>query len=179
MTKEEMIKEKIIEIVELHSVGRHFGEYREITHEDCECIADELLALFKQEKKEVARLQKAEESAQGASIEYYNLYKDYKRKYDDLKQHEAELEDKIENGTLVELPCKVWDTFYYIRFHGVCSYSIREAQVVEIATDGESWSVYDNNGEQYNLDEIYFTKIEAEKRLEELRGENKENKNDR
>lgn len=45
-------KEKIIEMIELHSVGRHFGEYREITHEDCECIADELLALIEQEKKE-------------------------------------------------------------------------------------------------------------------------------
>ena len=26
----------------------------------------------------------------------------------------AELEDKIENGTLIELPCKVGDTLYYV-----------------------------------------------------------------
>lgn len=50
-----MTKEKIIETIEWHSVSRHFGEYREITHEDCKDIADELLELIEQEKKEVAK----------------------------------------------------------------------------------------------------------------------------
>ena len=90
----------------------------------------------------------------------------YKR-FIEIYNRLAELEDKIENGTLVELPCKVWDTFYCVRLDG-----IREAQVVEIVTaDGKSWGVYDNIGEWYNLNEIYFTKAEAEKRLKELQYE--------
>ena len=32
----------------------------------------------------------------------------------------AELEDKINNGTLIELPCKVGDTVYYIEYF--CNY---------------------------------------------------------
>ena len=36
----------------------------------------------------------------------------------DLLRHLAELEDKIESGRLVELPCKVGDTVYGVGFTG-------------------------------------------------------------
>ena len=51
-----MTKEEIIEIIKMYSVSRHFEEYREITHEDCECIADELLESIEQEKKATIKL---------------------------------------------------------------------------------------------------------------------------
>lgn len=50
-----MKREKIIETIKRHSISRHFGEYYEITQEDCEDCADELLSLIEQEKKETAK----------------------------------------------------------------------------------------------------------------------------
>lgn len=74
----------------------------------------------------------------------------------------AELEDKIENGTLVELPCKVGDKVYVII---------------------EDWD--ENYSTFYYLDEerfqfwhldylgkwVFLTKAEAEAKLRELKGE--------
>lgn len=140
MLKEEITKEKIIETIELHSVGRHFGEYREITHEDCEDIADELLTLMEQEKKEVAR----------------------------------EWEDKIENGTLVELPCKVGDVVWYVIDKGEYS-TLCSTTVSRIIIDSPNKMVIHLNGTVRKIyigypqeDNAFFTKAEAEKRLAKL-----------
>lgn len=83
----------------------------------------------------------------------------------------AELEDKIENGTLVELPCKVGDTVFIIAKQGMDIYTVEETTIVDF------W-FYPNKNRFYPIDEneipiekVFTTKAEAEKRLEELRGE--------
>ena len=94
-----------------------------------------LLDLINELESENERLNKSDTSKEESSIEYYNLYKDLKRKNKDLnelcelqrvsiaesfvrenqlKDRIAELEDKIENGTLIELPCKVGDKVWLI-----------------------------------------------------------------
>ena len=86
----------------------------------------------------------------------------------------AELEDKIENGTLVELPCKVGDTVYYETFinNGSESVGIQPHEVKSIYT-----SIVTSNFGGYaytivKLDEfgktVFLTKTEAEEKLKEL-----------
>lgn len=51
----------------------------------------------------------------------------------------AELEDKIENGTLIELPCKVGDTIYvpwvYDGEYGVSFHEIKRIEIYKGGTD--------------------------------------------
>lgn len=79
----------------------------------------------------------------------------------------AELEDKIENGTLIEVPCKVGDTVYFIvkRRHkiGFEPYIfIKKTKLtfynLKKVLDGFNYTVF-------------LTKAEAEKKLKELKGE--------
>ena len=84
----------------------------------------------------------------------------------------AELEDKIEQGTLIELPCNVGDTVYFIDEKRW----VWEMVVVEIAIlkknivceignrRKEVRSVWKENWGKT----IFFTREEAEKRLKEL-----------
>lgn len=72
----------------------------------------------------------------------------------------AELEDKIENGTLVELPCKVGAKIYIV---GESDFCIPKYQMWE-----DEFCLEDV--ERFG-DTVFLTKAEAEKRLEELRGE--------
>ena len=74
----------------------------------------------------------------------------------------AELEDKIENGTLIELPCKVGDTIYYIG-------SLEVRAFFKIKT------LYDIVAMPFSLDMLdgyknvwFLTKAEAEAKLKEL-----------
>ena len=71
----------------------------------------------------------------------------------------AELEDKIENGTLVELPCKVGTKVFYIQMDynddGILYYYVEE---VEFGI----WCM------MYWGEWIFLTKAEAEKRIKEL-----------
>lgn len=95
----------------------------------------------------------------------------------------AELEDKIEQGTLIELPCKVGDTVYLPwEYGGVCSIAyltvthiILDTKKSYIRTDFETdiedyWEKY--KGGQYDFSDfgkiIFTNKAEAEKRLKEL-----------
>lgn len=76
-------------------------------------------------------------------------------KYDKLK-------DKIENGTLVELPCKVGDTVWELDLFSKAK--IREIKARNLLQifhwiDDESFGKY-----------LFLTKAEAEKRLEEIKG---------
>lgn len=98
--------------------------------------------------------------------------KDYREERDRLDdmvyQKLCYLEDKIENGTLIELPCKIGDTFWYISLanhveedkivnillrDGMC---LGERLVTEIYLRdlGKSW---------------FLTKNEAEAKLKELK----------
>ena len=82
----------------------------------------------------------------------------------------AELEDKIDNGTLVELPCKVGDTVYWVMDMDIFTYKVK----------GFSYNCNDDMGLRLILQEIepsvsfylgkrlFFTKAEAEARLKEI-----------
>ena len=78
----------------------------------------------------------------------------------------AELEDKLEQGTLIELPCKVGDTVYviikaengYALLKDICDgFMIKDGEVyIGLQT-------YNVGANKY-----YFSREEAEKRLKEL-----------
>ena len=77
----------------------------------------------------------------------------------------ALLEDKIENKTLIELPCKVGDSFYGIEPNTIFKYSVLAIKILEnnaiiLCT------VYDI---EFVLGkDCFLTKAEAEARLKEL-----------
>ena len=85
----------------------------------------------------------------------------------------AELEDKIENGTLIELPCKVGDTVYYTSPEYYNSLLV-EYVVTEISQtrEGLRLAVYGSPKEKglitylyedYIGKTVFLTKAEAEK----------------
>ena len=87
-----------------------------------------------------------------------------------------ELEDKIENGTLIELPCKVGDTVYEVIkdlpiqeweitgiVYGRC-YGKNYVITAERKRDFAGWKFW---REDFGKT-IFLTKAEAEKKLEEL-----------
>ena len=88
----------------------------------------------------------------------------------------SEYRDKIENGTLIELPCKVGDTVYAL----VHNYKIEEMIVYGfefncrgyvLNTNGDKGNIhyhYDLYEKSLNID-WFFTKAEAEKKLKELK----------
>ena len=82
------------------------------------------------------------------------------------------LEDCIENGTLVFLPCKVGDKFWWI-FNS--EYEIVEEKVKHIRICHDGFYIIDYDGAGWYFGEIYFTKEAAEKALEELEKLQKEN----
>ena len=88
----------------------------------------------------------------------------------------AELENKIENGTLVELPCKVGDKIWYISMlwrDGKFAGEIYDANVDGfyisdglIQIEDDIIYHYHNYGE-----EVFLTREEAEAKLKELQNE--------
>ena len=80
----------------------------------------------------------------------------------------AELEDKIENGTLVELPCKVGDNAVAIIDTLAYPNAIYNVKLKDLA-----YIVEDENGDVtfQHITRIFGTEAEAEKRLEEIRNE--------
>ena len=76
------------------------------------------------------------------------------------------LEDCIKNGTLVFLPCKVGDEFWWI-FQARSPFIVdEEVQSIEISERGIT--IIDMGGEEWSLSRVYFTKEAAEQALEEL-----------
>ena len=106
------------------------------------------------------RLTEREDNAIGMSCEI-----------SDIIDRLAELEDKIEDGTLVELPCKVGDTVFIIAKQGMDIYAVEETIIVNFWFNKIDNRLYPINTAGIPLNEIFLTKAEAEKRLEELRGE--------
>ena len=101
-----------------------------------------------------------------------------------IKEKYAEVEDKIEQGLMIELPCKVWDTVYMPwEFDGNCGIAILSVEEIEISRQ----SIFTNLESddlvflsKYNCGVFYFdevgtkvflTKAEAEAKLKELQGE--------
>ena len=85
----------------------------------------------------------------------------------------AELEDKIEAGTLVEIPCKVGDNAVAIIDTLAYPNAIYNVKLKDLA-----YIVEDENGDVtfQHITRIFGTEAEAEKRLEEIRNGN-ENEN--
>ena len=96
---------------------------------------------------------------------------------DEIYERLAELEDEIEQGTLIELPCKVGDTVYKIMH--VCGHrrivefevsriSIYEKEVcIFFHKSKESWHEWCTKPHHFEGN-IFLTREEAEKRLKEL-----------
>lgn len=78
------------------------------------------------------------------------------------------LEDCIEKGTLVFLPCKVGDEFWWILNKHSGEYKIMEEKVKQIRICDYGFYIIDCDGAGWYLSEIYFTKEAAEKALEEM-----------
>lgn len=86
----------------------------------------------------------------------------------------AKLENKIENGTLIELPCKVGDKIYFETWedNGSTSIGVKGHKVASFEINAIINGKY---GKTYiplkavGID-VFLTKAEAEKKLEELRG---------
>ena len=107
----------------------------------------------------------------------YDL-KDFKHKIGEFGDYDAffaysmaikrlsELEGKIENGTLVELPCKVGDNAVAIIDTLCYPNAIYNVKLKDLA-----YIVEDENGDVtfQHITRIFGTKAEAEKRLEEIR----------
>ena len=82
-----------------------------------------------------------------------------------------ELEDKIENGTLIELPCKVGDTVYFIVQY--IKPFIEECVVdgIEIGRENYLRCYYKHKKgfAYFRFEQILLTKAEAEAKLKELK----------
>lgn len=78
----------------------------------------------------------------------------------------GELEDKIEAGTLVEIPCKVGDNAVAIIDTLAYPNAIYNVKLKDLA-----YIVEDENGDVtfQHITRIFGTEAEAEKRLEEIR----------
>lgn len=139
---------------------------------------------------EVINLINELESENERFIEERDLYKkqfneleprffDLREENKQLKDRIAEFEKKIENGTLIELPCKVGDKFYQV-IKGLPIYEWEVETIVfskiyfpknyvitaRRTKDLAFWKFWSEDlGET-----IFLTKDEAEKELEKLRG---------
>ena len=73
----------------------------------------------------------------------------------------AELEDKIEQGTLIELPCKVGAIIYYVGSYQIGTWKKKiRYDIFEFPFTLDMLDTYGNNW--------FLTREEAEKRLKEL-----------
>ena len=90
--------------------------------------------------------------------------------YSYIYQRLAELENKIEQGTLIELPCKVGDTIYWT--------SSNNRDIIEVVVNKISFTKYDRvillveekGAGEYSIPlvwDIYLTREEAEKQLKQ------------
>ena len=107
----------------------------------------------------------------------YDL-KDFKHKIGEFGDYDAffaysmavkrlgELEDKIEAGTLIEIPCKVGDSAVAIIDTLAYPNAIYNVKLKDLA-----YIVEDENGDVtfQHITRIFGTEAEAEKRLEEIR----------
>jgi hypothetical protein len=82
----------------------------------------------------------------------------------------AELEDKIENGTLIELPCKVGDTIYFVN-HYRTTPRIEEYKVYGFSFGKDGTMLNIDFGAFISVNDVCLTKAEAEAKLKELQNE--------
>ena len=84
----------------------------------------------------------------------------------------AELENQIENGTLIELPCKVGDKLYSIPFDNskIFEHKVKGFRIIAISENEKSNYIETDIGFLFG-ENAFLTKSEAEQRLKELKGE--------
>lgn len=88
----------------------------------------------------------------------------------------TELENKIEDGLLIELPCKLGSRIYGITAElpykeSRLRYAYKESTLLDITYDGKKFGYYLNGGEWNECEKDWFvTKEQAEARIKELRG---------
>ena len=82
----------------------------------------------------------------------------------------AELEDKIENGTLIELPCKVGDKLYSIPFDNskIFEHKVKGFRIIAISENKQSNYIESDIGFLFG-ENAFLTKPEAEAKLEQIR----------
>lgn len=91
----------------------------------------------------------------------------------------AELENKIENGTLIELPCKIGDTVYFVNRYRptprIEKFSVSylevtayEQPVVVVCYNNDCTRKHARYSFQFPDKDVFFTEAEAETRLREL-----------
>lgn len=82
----------------------------------------------------------------------------------------AELEDKIEQGKMIELPCKVGDTLWVAEenYCAPCNITVDRIEIIE----DNYIRVVDNYDNYYSNEDfnkiVFLTKAEAEQKLKEL-----------
>ena len=84
----------------------------------------------------------------------------------------SEYRNKIENGTLIELPCKVGDTVYSIPFDDdkeIFKHKVKALRLLFIS-EADDCDFIENNFAWWG-ENIFSTKAEAEKKLKELKNE--------
>lgn len=112
------------------------------------------------------------------ALDFYSNSKDFT--IVELKLRLAELEDKIENGTLVELPCKVGDVMYEVILDAyIDEWEIESICFNKTYPKGVIWAKRTRDFAHWKFwiedcgTKWFATKAEAEKRLEEIRNETK------
>lgn len=99
-----------------------------------------------------------------------------------IYQRLAELEDKIENGTFIELPCKAGTTIYHLYKAGdvitqdkVFNYHFEVGSKPCVSFENYYWFGSDKRVDTILVEHFgkwwFLTKAEAEKRLKELQDE--------
>lgn len=96
---------------------------------------------------------------------------DVKHAMEKLEQYE----EAEEQGRLIELPCKVGDTVYAIRYGESKPFIIVETHIVEIRNNLHGWIFIHNESMRgFKLGDfgriVFLTKEEAEAKLAELKG---------
>ncbi len=107
---------------------------------------------------------------------YKNHYYGDSTKLWDVYIRLTELEDKIKNGKMLGLPCKVGERIYYIdeyiaEFDKVEEYTVEKIEIVKDQIriwfgDNIGYALAENFGK-----EVFTDKSQAEARLKELKGE--------
>ena len=85
----------------------------------------------------------------------------------------GQLEDKIEEGKLVELPCKIGDIVYRVRAYHKKKYEIIERICFSITYRGNnSWEIFSTTDDMLGVS-VFLTREAAEARLKELEAKGK------
>lgn len=111
---------------------------------------------------------KYERLTKTGGITYDELdYVDIMTIYDRL----AELENKIENGTLIEFPCKVGDIIFTITPDEIEEWEVFGILYQDIGVFLKIFNQRTLVCRMQDVRQLYFTKSQAEAKLKEVRGE--------